>query len=66
MTSESAVSLEYLGFKDFWNSKIERVMRKCRERVGREKYLRILMWKRGTKKQRITNEKIIDILSTSL
>lgn len=23
MTSESTVSLEYLGFKDFWNSKME-------------------------------------------
>lgn len=37
MTFESAVSLECLGFKDLQNSKMERVMRKCREREGRKK-----------------------------
>lgn len=64
MTFENAVSLECLGFKDFWNSKLERVVRKCRKRVGRKKNLELSCGKKRDQKQRITNGKITATFST--
>ena len=66
MTFETAVLLERLGFKDFWNSKMERVMRKWRESKQEKKKPKNSYVEKRDRKWRIVNEKIIDIFFTSL
>lgn len=65
VTFESVLSLGCLRFRAFRDLKVGRVVKKCREKVGKRN-LRNLTWIVVDKIQRVTKENKIDLFSTDL